>query len=286
MRTDGVFNTRYIKINHKFGTPLKLIPFGDIHHDSPAFSHDAFQKFIDYAKRQKNVMFLGMGDYFDSFSTSERVIMSNHGLHESTRKRNEKEADGRIQQLADKLQFMRGKVIGLIGGNHFIEFADGTTSDMRLAEKLGTSYLGSCCAIRLCFKQGSHNAGVVCDIFAHHGRGGGVTAGGRYNAVEKLANVCEADIFLMGDNHARGCFPMGDRLYLTTNGRGAHIRSKTRWLGRTGSFLRGYLPGESSYVVDRALPPANLGWIEFEIIPTRRQDNYMDWQGLEIKAHQ
>jgi hypothetical protein len=289
MRTTGIFKTRLIKLkNWPMGKTLHLIPFGDIHHDSPAFSPSAFKKFTDYASKQKDALFLNMGDSLDSFSTTERIVLYDSKLHESTRKREEKECKGRIQSLADELEFMRGKLIGIMGGNHYPIFADGTNGDEVLAERLGTVFLGACCAIRIVFSRAGSASTVSCDVFAHHGRGGGTTAGGRYNAVEKLSQICEADIFLMGDNHARGCFPIGDRLYLTNGGRNRMpmVKSKTRWVGRTGSFLRAYVENDASYVVDGAMPPANLGWIEFTLTPRREETEQHDIMEIEIGAIQ
>ena len=280
MRTDGLFKTKLVRLNNwPMNKPVSIIPFGDIHHDSPSFSEDKFAEFCDYARKQKDVLFLGMGDYFDGYSTSERAIIYDSNLHESSRKREELAAKGRIGKLAKKIEFMRGKLIGLLGGNHFSCFPDGTTSDQVLAGMLGTTYLGACCGIRISFSRpGSNEAKAVLDIFAHHGKGGGTTAGGKFNSVEKLAGVCDADIYLMGDNHARGVFPMGDRLCLVNQGATGElmVKSKTRWIGRTGSFLRAYVENESSYVVDAAMSPATLGWIEFVITPSRTKINGRD----------
>lgn len=286
MRTDGIFTTKQVRVpNWQMGKTMTLVPFGDIHHDSPAHSEEAFTKFIDHVRTMKDVLFLGMGDYMDSFSTSERIIMYDTRLHDSTRRREEKESQGRVKSLAAKIQFMRGKLIGLMGGNHFPLYSDGTTGDQLLARELGTVYLGACCAIRITFSCHGHTVASV-DIFAHHGRGGGTTAGGRFNSVEKLRNICDADIFLMGDNHARGCFPAGDRLHLVSNARGLFVKSKSRWVGRTGSFLRGYVENEPSYVVDMAMPPANLGHIEFTLTPTRSKVGGHDIIYVEIGAVQ
>jgi hypothetical protein len=274
MRTDGVFKTKLVRIkNWPTGKPLQLIPFGDIHHDSPSFSEHKFKEFCAYAKKQKDALFLGMGDYFDGYSTSERAIIYDHGLHESSRKREDMAAKGRIGKLAKEIEFMRGKLIGLMGGNHFSCFPDGSTSDQVLAGTLGTTYLGACAAIRLVIQRPGANDSASVDIFAHHGKGGGTTAGGKFNSVEKLAGVCDADIYLMGDNHARGVFPMGDRLTLTNTTGGLQVKSRTRWIGRTGSFLRAYVENESSYVVDAAMSPANLGWIEFTLTPKRTTES-------------
>jgi len=273
MRTDGVFKTRRVLLKGwKSGKTLNLVPFGDVHRDSPGFADEAWQKSVkrwkDLAKAG-NVLFLGMGDYLDSYSTTERMVIYGGGLHESSTQDLEKLARRKVDKLAGELEFMRGKLVGLMGGNHFPVFHDGTTGDQMLANKLGTSYLGACCAIRLAFDI--HGSKTSVDIFAHHGKGGGVTAGGRLNAVEKLEKVCDADIFLMGDNHARGCLPTGERLRLADTPGGLVVKAKPTWIGRTGSFLRAYVENQASYVVDAALPPANLGHIEFQITPTRNR---------------
>lgn len=287
MRTDGTFTTKLLRLKSwRAGKTVKIIPFGDIHHDSPAHCADSFQQFLDYAKKQKDAIFLGMGDYFDGYSTSERAIIYNGALHESSRRREELAAKGRVGKLAKQLEFMRGKLIGLLGGNHFSQFPDGTTSDQILAGMLGTSYLGACCGIRLSFCMSGQASGATVDIFAHHGRGGGVTAGGRLNAVEKMTNICDADIYLMGDNHARGVLNGGDRLYLRRCQGRLTVGAKTRWLGRTGSFLRAYMPGEESYVVDACLQPASLGWIWFDIVMVRDRSDGRDTVSLQIRGTQ
>ena len=47
------------------------------------------------------------------------------------------------------------------------------------------------------------------------------------------------------------------------------MRQKTLTFARTGSFLRGYMPGQRSYVVDSGMPPTDLGVIKIEITPKR-----------------
>lgn len=266
MRTDGLFTVTEVKINDwPVGKPLKLIPFGDVHRDSPAFCDSKWAEFLERSKKQKSALFLGMGDYQDGFSTSERAVLNPFsGLHDSTLKNIEKDGRRKCELLAKEIGFMKGRLIGLIGGNHYQKFSDGTTSDHHLANLMGTKYLGACGAIRLSVIQGGITYGF--DIFAHHGRGGGRTASGKFKGVEDLAQIADADLYLSGDNHSRGAFPLGDKLRIVSNNKTeAYIRSRTPWIGRTGAFLKGYEPGVSSYVVDAALPPSNLGWIEFDI---------------------
>lgn len=285
MRTDGIFTVHQVTYNTPtFAKPLTIVPFGDIHRDSPAFSKETWRDFLNRARSMKNVLFLGMGDYMDSYSTSEREIMYSSGLHDSSRERHEEEGRGRIRTLAKELSFMKGRLIGLLGGNHFMRFRDGTSGDQYLAQQLGCRYLGVCSAIRVLIVRGSQRVGL--DIFAHHGRGAGRTAGGRFNSVEQLAQVADADIYLMGDNHARGALPMGDRLRIMSGTNGPYIRARRPWCGRTGSFLKAYEPDHSSYVADAALPPASLGWIEFDVKVRAVRHEKTETLALEIGSRQ
>lgn len=286
MRTDGVFSLHYVQIKSTVGRTHRLIPFGDIHRDSPAHAGEKWKEFLEWAKQQENALFLGMGDYLDSYSTSERRIIYSHDLHESTAEREQDETKKRIQSLAGELSFMKGRLIGLLGGNHYPVLAGGITGDNYLANLLGTEYLGACSAIKLSFQRSGRNRGSSVDLFAHHGRGAGQTAGGKFNAVERLSTVCEADIFLMGDNHARGAIPLGDKLRIVTHGDGVCLRTRQSWIGRTGSFLKAYQPGRSSYVVDSALQPSSLGWISFMLTPRRSQQGGHDNEWVDIRSEQ
>lgn len=286
MKTDGLFTKHECHIpKWKIGRTLRLIPFGDVHFGAPGHSEKEWKKFLDYAKSIPDAYYLGMGDFTDAWSASERIILSDDGIHESTLAQFEAQGMLMIDTLASQLSFMRGRLVGLLGGNHFLHFQDGTTGDQHLARKLGCAYLGVCSAIRLSLGIGTSKT-MAIDIFAHHGRGAGRTAGGRMNSVEHLAEIAIADIYLMGDNHARGALPLGDKLYLASHGGNLTLQSRRQWIGRTGSFLRAYEPGQRGYVVDRALPPSSLGWIEFEITPIRELANGSDRIYIEIKSRQ
>lgn len=285
MRTGGQFNIQAIKVKCRQNDYVTLVPFGDVHFDSPAHADAEWQAFKDAVQTYHNPVFLGMGDYMDGYSTSERRIIYSKDLHESTTTREEVEARKRVEKFAKEIEFMRGKLLGIMGGNHYQQYGDGTTSDQYLARLLGADYLGACAAIRMTLSNGHKEAAL--DIFAHHGRGGGTTAGGRMNAVEKLEKVCDADIYLMGDNHARGALPLGDRLRLDSFGpNGLHLTCRKQWIGRTGSFLKSYEPGKSSYVTDAAMPPASLGWISFRLKLVRDRSGGGDKLWVDIRAEQ
>ena len=216
MKTTGLFTTHRVEVECELNKPFKIIPFGDVHRDSNMHCSDYWGRFLDHAKRQDNALFLGMGDYTDGCSTSERIVLNSPALHETTTANFQKAALGVAETLADELEFMRGKLIGMLGGNHYFQFNSGDTTDHILSAHLGTKFLGVCSFIRLSVLLKDRPACRHCiDIFAHHGLGGGRLAGSTFNTVERMQSVAEADIYLMGHDHNLGCIPAKSRLVLT-----------------------------------------------------------------------
>jgi len=162
---------------------------------------------------------------------------------------------------------------------------DGQTTDHLLAAALGTKFLGVCAFVRLSLRFKNTNKSCAIDIFAHHGKGGGTTPGAQFNTIEKMLSTADADIYLMGHTHGKGCIPSSPRIVLKdSRDKGVFIRERTPWLGRTGSFLKAYESGRVSYNVDAGRSPASLGWIEFEITPVRVRAGDEDHIELRIRG--
>jgi hypothetical protein len=272
MKTTGIFKTHLVRVKMKRPDDVfHLIPFGDVHVDSPHHAADRFQEDCDKWKKIKNALFLGMGDYTDFLSTSERIqIRTGQGVHESTEHKLEKAARKDITNLGKSLAFMRGKVIGCLNGNHFYQFKDGTTGDHMLANELDTTFLGVAAFIRVVFEfPGNAGRSSSIDIFAHHGAGGAQMA-----SIAKMAGWVDADIVLQGHTHGRGVLPLDPIIRLSRNQCGAmHVVEKQRWIGRTGSYLMAYVDGDSSYNVDAGRGPCSLGHIQFELTPRRHSSD-------------
>jgi len=216
-------------------------------------------------------------------STSERIVLSDHNLHDTTKNTLRDVYKGVTRTLVNELGWMRGRVIGLLGGNHFYDFGDQTT-DHVLASALGGKYLGVCGFIRLSISIKGTTKRVSLDIFAHHGKGGGGTPGGQFNTIEKMANTADADIYLMGHTHGKGCLPSSPRIKLVSTKNGVEVRERTPWLGRTGSYLKAYESGRASYNVDAGRSACALGWIEFEVTPVRVRKDEQDMIELRIRG--
>lgn len=284
MRTTGDFTVHNVKIEYDtYDKPIYLIPFGDVHKSSPMHDEERWQSFCDWGRTKKGAHFLGMGDYDDLASTSERMILTDRKLHESTFKTLEQLYLGNVKRFAKDIGFMKGRLLGLLGGNHYGEFQNGTTTDQKLCELMECRYLGVNSFLRVSFHNTKRpTSSMHLDIFAHHGRGGGRTQGASLNPVDMMSQTAEADIYLMGDNHQKAV-SLKTRLRLM----GACptvLKQRKILLGRTGSFLKGYEEGSPSYIVDAQLPPTDLGVIKIEITPRRKVIGKIDDSYLDIHA--
>jgi len=218
----------------------------------------------------------------DGCSTSERQILANAGMHDSTKATMKGVYRGVVKTLANELSFMKGKIIGMLGGNHFYELENGENTDHVLAHSLGAKYLGCTALVRLNIKLENRKA-THLDIFANHGKGGGRTVGAVFNAIEDMQKVADADIYVMGHTHSKGTMPSFPRMRLVPNEKsGVTVRARQPFLGRTGSFLKTYENGKKAYGVDALYPGCSLGVIEFEVTPIRVCKDGVDRIELKI----
>jgi UDP-2,3-diacylglucosamine pyrophosphatase LpxH len=251
-----------------------LLPFGDVHYGSPMHHEEKFEEFLSWARHKKDCLFLGMGDYLDFMSMSERRGLINAHLHESSMSTIDDLMKEQTDKLCKKLAFMKGNIIGLIEGNHYGMFCNNTTTTQRMCEKLGCKYLGIAAFIRIVFKDGSRSTSV--DVLCHHGKGGsGRMVGSDVNHIQAMTDVGNAQIYLMGHTHKK-TVAMKTRLSLIDGKGGMSLRQQKLLFGRTGSFLKGYMDGKPSYVTKALLSPVDLGTIRIELAPRRDSSKVED----------
>lgn len=268
--TTGIFkcHEHRVKIN-SLKDRLTLVPFGDVHRFAPLCNVERWHESLDRMKSLENPIFLGMGDYDDLMSASERAIINNPKIHESTRETLEDFADSKTYELAQELDFMRGRLIGLVGGNHYFEYQTGITSDQKLCEHLDCPFLGVSTIIRLVLCYGKKTASI--DIWAHHGKGASRLIGGSINRVEQMREAMHADVYMMGHDHQRAAVPVDTLQPGTTRCGKFGVNRRTQWLCRTGSFLNAYEDGKAGYIVDACRGPVNHGHIELELSMRREE---------------
>lgn len=262
MKTSGLFTVHGHTIPIKYNQPFRLIFFGDVHRDSPDHADGKWQEFLDYARKQKDAWFFGMGDYLDSTSTSEREMLGHISakMHETFRHDIEALQVAKVEKMADELSFMKGRIVGMLNGNHYFQFQSGMNSDQLLCQRLNAKYLGVCGFVRLTFDSNGRRHSR--DIFAHHGAGAARLIGGSLNRVQQMSEGCEADIYAMGHDHKRGGVPAQPRLFLSDSAGGLKVEQREPVIVRSGSYLASFRNGQVNYNVDACRPPSSLGHVE------------------------
>jgi hypothetical protein len=285
MKTTGLFEIHQYRIPfQKYGEPVYVIPFGDIHRSAPLCHEEKWLEFLGWAKKKKNCYFLGMGDYDDLVSTSERESLMRSALHDSTVQTIETMYRRHTDRLIKEMSFFKGKTIGLLEGNHFAQFQNGETSTQRMCEALECKYLGCSAFIRIILEPTTQRTCThAVDIWAHHGLGAARLVGGSLNRVQQMGEAAEFDVGLMGHDHKKSIATV-NRLKLMGFGEKMRLAHRKVLLARTGSFLKGYVPGEKSYVADGMMNPTDLGVVKIELTPKRIYRGGVDSSEVDLHA--
>lgn len=261
---------------------MLLMPIGDVHAFSEAWPEKRFKDHIVWGV-DRGAYFLGMGEYLDFTSGSQRLILDN--MRDSQREHLDRLIRGDVERLAKMIEVSKGRWLGLLEGHHYHQFNDGTTSDQYLCQLLEAPFLGTSTLLSLRLAVEGRNETCEVLVFAHHGanRGGSRKQGGKLHRLEDLLEWVEADIYLMGHDHSKVNAPM-DRLYRTAGG---HLYHRTKILARTGGWLVGWegkrpvgegaaTVSRGSYVEQAALGPSSLGAPVFSIGHKRLISGNMD----------
>jgi hypothetical protein len=108
--------------------------------------------------------------------------------------------------------------------------------------------------------------------------------GGVFNSIDDMQRIADANLYLMGHTHSKGAVASHPRMHLIPAKKGPIVRSRTPYLGRTGSFLKTYEQGKRAYGVDALYPACSLGTIEFEYTLRRKREDGTDSIYLDVRA--
>jgi hypothetical protein len=258
--------------------PFRLIPLGDIQAGIASCDLDLLDRTVQRGLAA-GAWFIGMGDYLDVMSPSNRRAWAASQFYDSVREAMDSHMRRQEQDLLKILGPTRSRWLGMLEGHHTYEYEDGSTTDINLCNALNAKFLGHSTLMRLVFGD-RHGHKLAWKIFAHHGIGSGQSVGSPLLKLEKVLEWAEADLYLMGHQHKRvaGHVP---RFYLT-EAADPELITRERLLVGTGSYLKGYMKGSISrgrpggtYVEQAMMRPVSLGSPIIECIPERKGDSYL-----------
>jgi hypothetical protein len=263
------------RISHKSRADrFHIIPIGDIHIGSLNCDKDKFQRQIDYIASKDNVRWIGMGDYADCITFSDkrfdpRNIDPEFAL-ETKKKIKYLNLDETIekqyQYILKSFTKIQDKCLGLMTGNHEekirLSFNRDITRD--LARAMSVPYLGFCSLIRLRFTRLGGTTKTF-DIYATHSNIAGRRSGGKVNRLEDIMGYFDDDIYFIAHGHKKFTTSI-TQLSLQQNG--LKLKTKKKVGGMTGSFLKGYTADTMGYAERGGYMPADLGVINVSITPS------------------
>ena len=175
-----------------------LMPINDIQYDGPEGVADLKRLSRHLAwGMERNALFIGLGDFIDFMSPSNRERYAGANLYTNARETVDRMATILEDELMHVLAPTRGRWVGLFQGHHYFEHLDGTSSDTRFAEALDTKYLGDSALGRIRFRD-KNGATAAIKVFAHHGSSATTANGAMTKLKGQKAFYPHVRLFLAG----------------------------------------------------------------------------------------
>lgn len=174
--------------------PLSDWHIGDAHHD--AIHTEAILKHI---KETPNAYCILGGDMMDTAIANS--VGDTYGAKLQPMEQ--------LKLCVKLFEPIKDKILCIVPGNHEnrIYKYDGIDLTAMMASQLGLAARYSSTAALLFVRFGrlnrrtAENRKTIYTIYVAHGSGGGKRVGGKLNRLEDMANIVDADIFLMGHTH-------------------------------------------------------------------------------------
>ena len=127
---------------------VRIMPISDIQYGAAGCDVDRLRRHLKWGVAN-DFYFIGLGDYVDVMSPSNRRKWAEAGFYDSVREAMDEKMDRVGKEIQRILEPTKGRWLGLLTGHHFHEFQDGTTTDTRLAAYLETKFMGDGAAVSI-----------------------------------------------------------------------------------------------------------------------------------------
>ena len=260
--------------------PLHIWFVGDIQwggdEDAVAVAH--LRRTLDYAledeTRGHTVRFIGMGDYIDFASPSNRARLKSANLYDTAGDVIDQKALALTREVYGFLKPTKGKWLGMVEGHHFHELKDGTTTDMRLCEMLDAEFFGTTGLLKVQFQRPAATSCISVVIWFAHGTGNGQTGYYPLGRLEKKSAEWEqVDVFAMGHT-TKMAHEFQNKVYPRWSPTMDQAHRKVILIG-TGGYSKTYVLGATQgrvprggYAEQRMLNAAIIGSPVLHVRPT------------------
>lgn len=189
---------------------VRIAIIGDAHIGDPNANERLLRERVSYIEKNDDMYVMLLGDLMNNATKGSVSDVYGENLTPMQA----------LQRLVEIFDPIRNRIIVMTDGNHEARSYKEVGVDLTyiLACELGIKdrYIPDAALAFVTFgelangKKESNGSGNVrqmtYSIYASHGRGGGGTVGSKMNALEKLASICDADVYCHAHSHLPGVF--------------------------------------------------------------------------------
>lgn len=182
--------------------PIEIVALADLHLGDKNCNISLVQSLIDGIKENRNRYCILVGDLMNT-----AIMNSKSDTYAETMRPSEQ-----LTRCYDLLNPIRDKILAVVPGNHEERISRTAGVDMTqlLSRELGVEHLYSdtTALVFLSFGLDSkHKRPLIYSMYINHGRGsGGRKAGSKVNALQDMASVIDADVFVVAHTHLPATF--------------------------------------------------------------------------------
>jgi hypothetical protein len=264
-------NLKIIKCKGLRNEWFYLIPIGDTHIGNLGFDEQKLRKLVKWIKEKKNVFWIGMGDYCECISYTDKRFDPQQ-VPGWLRDKLDNMVASQVTKFVDILEPIKDKCLGLHEGNHDRKIRIKSQYDVvyEIWRAFGIKELpllkdAAITRLRFEARNNSSAGSYSFDIFSVHGNTGGRMGGAKLNRLEQLIGFFDADVYLMAHSHIK----LTESKMLLYIDNKLNLKYKKKILAVTGCFLNGYTQGSTSYVEKMMLPPTCTGVVKIMINPRK-----------------
>ncbi|MDI6788785.1 MAG: hypothetical protein QME51_10480, partial [Planctomycetota bacterium] len=262
--------------------------------------------YVDWIKRNPNTYWIGMGDMIEAINPNDKR-WDERQIADYFKDRYSNTGDEQRKVLSKMLRPIKNKCLGLLQGNHEETLRLRYFNDQHsiLCSELDTPNLGAICLLTLHFFRNKSD-GSRLTFFISHGKVGGRLIGATVNALSRLSQDFDADIYMLGHSHRKFT---GEESRIATKNlnnpnlrysqqsrQGKHlyalpteVQYRKKLVVATGSFMAGYPDSTlekqvSTYVEKGLFSPSAIGVPVIDITPFKYKRS-VSGERTEIDFH-
>jgi hypothetical protein len=172
------------------GDRANIVTLNDVHYGSSTTHQKMFEDYVKYVAKTPDTYAIGLGDLLENATK----VSIGRGVYEQ---------QDQIQEQMDYIECLlrplvrEGKLLGLQPGNHEERSANiaGIDPMRMIAKLLGVPYMGWQAYWQFVLPNQTYK------VMTWHGKSGAGTKGGRINAVRRMNQIADMDLYIMGHVH-------------------------------------------------------------------------------------